>query len=114
MHLLTAIQELQMVDALVQLDKWPREKADYVVLQVSHGIDASYGNLWGELNDLLKTLRDQKIITALQSLQVRHYLNALDRKRELRPDLRAPPQITLSNPYFIASALAAGLPHTTR
>jgi hypothetical protein len=29
-HMLTTIQELQMVDALVQLDKWPRKKAEYL------------------------------------------------------------------------------------
>jgi hypothetical protein len=92
--MLSTIQELQMVDALVQLDHWDRQTADSVVREVSlHSLH--------DLNEVLARLKASKKITALQALQVRHYLNALDVKRELRPALHAPPQ---SNPYFIASA----------
>ena len=87
MDLLSTIQELQMVDALVQLHKWPRATADYVVRRVSHGVHATTYVPWGELDDLLQALRDQKIITAGQSIQVRNYLTSLNEKRELRRDL---------------------------
>lgn len=97
MPLLTTVQELQMVDALVQLDQWPREKADYVVRQVS--IRLSSLEFRKDLNALLAELQAQKIITVLQSIQVRHYLNTLDLKRELRPDLRVPPQ----NVYLVSN-----------
>jgi hypothetical protein len=96
-NLLTTVQQLQMVDALVELGKWPRGKADYVVRQVStHLSSLEFGS---DLNALLAELKAQKIITVLQSLQVRQYLTTLDLKRELRPDLRAPPQ----NVYLVSN-----------
>jgi hypothetical protein len=95
--MLSTIQALQMVDALVQSDHWDRQTADSVVLEVSL---LSPLHFWGDLNDLLARLKASKKITVLQALQVKHYLNALDVKREL-PALHAQPQL---NQYFIASA----------
>jgi hypothetical protein len=86
MDLLSTIQELQMVDALVRLEKWPKTLAEDVVRQVSHEVDASQG-VWGQLDDLLQTLKVEKRITVLQALAVRQYITALQNKRELRPDL---------------------------
>ena len=95
--MLTTDQELEMMDSLVE-PEWPREKAQDVVRAVStRGAD---------LKALLAELEAQKIITAMQSLQVQSYLQllsvALTLKGKLRPNLRAPLQITPSNPYFIA------------
>ncbi len=85
-NLLTEVQELQMVAYLVQLN-WPKEEAEYVVRRVSHGIDVSAVTAsasWeGKMNDVLKILKDQQRITALQSFQVRHYLHTLDLKARL-------------------------------
>jgi len=56
-------KEKKMVNDMVDLNHWPRALAEDVVRQVSRdGID------------VLTTLKDQKRITPLQSLQVRHYL----------------------------------------
>jgi hypothetical protein len=98
--MLSTIQALQMVDALVQSDHWDRQTADSVVLEVSL---LSPLHFWGDLDDLLARLKASKKITVLQALQVRHYLNALDVKREL-PALRALHAQPQLNQYFIASA----------
>ncbi len=119
MDLLSTIQELQMVDALVQLHKWPRATADYVVRRVSHGVHATTHVPWGPLDDLLQKLRYQKIITAGQLIQVRNYLISLNDNRELRRDLLrteyqppkeptdsfpySEPEYATGNPYFVAT-----------
>jgi hypothetical protein len=96
--MLSTIQELQMVDALVQSD-WDRQTADSVVREVSL---LSFLHFGRDLNELLTRLKASKKITAQQALQVRHYLVALEAKRELPAlhALHAPPQ---ANPYFIDS-----------
>ena len=96
--MLTTVQELEMVDAMVEKNHWDQPTAIFVVHEVSLLPYESYDVFWKALAELLQRLTSTKKITPFQKLQARSYIFELF---EGKTHLNKTDVLCQINPYLV-------------